>query len=64
VSFPSGVADTGNPGVHLGVVYPLWNYEVLHRLTKRNFAVHEQRFMISMLVTVLMSGLLYLKLDL
>jgi hypothetical protein len=32
-------------------------------LPKRNFAVHEQRFMNLMLVTVLMSDLLYLKWD-
>jgi hypothetical protein len=30
VRFPCGVVVTGNPGVHLGVEYPLWNYEVLH----------------------------------
>jgi hypothetical protein len=35
MSFPSGVAGTYNPGVHLGVEYPLWNYEVLHRLTQK-----------------------------
>jgi hypothetical protein len=37
VSLPRGVAVTGNPGVHLGVEYPLWSDEVLHRLTKKKF---------------------------
>jgi hypothetical protein len=35
MSFPRGVTITGNPGVHLGVEYPLRSYEVLHRLTEK-----------------------------
>jgi hypothetical protein len=34
---PRGVAVIGDHGVHLGVEYPPWSYEVLHRLTKEKF---------------------------
>jgi hypothetical protein len=50
-----------NPGVHLWDNRPLWSDEILHLLTKSGkISVHEQRFMKSMLMTVLLSGSHYL----